>query len=77
MSSSIEKADKVRVTADLPLSTIETLRNLAASRNITLTEALKQAIQTEGALHDRVDDDTRVLLQSKDGTRTTELLFRK
>jgi hypothetical protein len=67
-------AEKYRVTADLPLSTIENLRMLAESQGVTLTDALRRAIATEALLQQRIKDDNRVLLQSKDGTMT-ELLF--
>ena len=32
--------DKVRITADLPLSTVEILRDLAAAKNVTLTAGI-------------------------------------
>ena len=70
------KSEKVRVTADLPMGTIELLRELAASQNVTLTEALKRAIATEGLLQRRVNDKSKVLLQSVDGT-LSELVFRR
>ncbi len=75
--SATEKADKVRVTADLPLGSIELLRELASDQNVTLTEALRRAIATEGLIHRRMKDDkSRVLLENGDG-RVTELLFRR
>ena len=75
-SSQPAKAEKVRVTADLPLGTIELLRTLAASQDVTLTEALKRAIATEGLLQQRVNEKSKVLLQSEDG-KISELIFRK
>lgn len=66
--------EKYRVTADLPLSTIENLRQLAESQGVTLTDALRRAIATESLLQKRIQEDNRVLLQSKDG-QITELLF--
>lgn len=70
------KAEKVRVTADLPLGTIELLRKLATSQDVTLTEALKRAIATEGLLQQRVSEKSKVLLQSEDG-KVSELVFRR
>ncbi|HRH88051.1 MAG TPA: hypothetical protein PLO41_14470 [Rubrivivax sp.] len=68
--------EKVRVTADLPVGTIDILRELAASQQVTLTEALRRAIANEGLLRKRVkEDNSRVLLEAKDG-KLTELLFR-
>lgn len=69
--------EKIRVTADLPVGTIEILRQLAESQQITLTEALRRAIANEGVLRKRVrEDQGRLLLESKDG-KLTELLFRE
>lgn len=70
-----DKPDKVRVTADLPLGTIEILRELAESQGVTLTEALKRAITTEGLIRQRVNSQNKLLLESPDG-RIRELMFR-
>jgi hypothetical protein len=68
--------EKVRVTADLPLATIEILRDLAESQNVSLTEALRRAIATEGFVQQRTKDNSRFLIESVDG-RVSELVFRK
>jgi hypothetical protein len=70
------KSEKVRVTADLPLGTIEILRELAVSQNVSLTEALRRAIATEGLVQRRVQDKSRFLIENTDG-KVTELVFRK
>lgn len=70
------KSEKVRVTADLPLGTIEILRELAVSQNVSLTEALRRAIATEGLVQRRVQDKSRFLIENADG-KVTELVFRK
>lgn len=70
------KAEKIRVTADLPLGTIEILRELAVSQNVSLTEALRRAIATEGVVQRRVQDNSRFLIEGADG-RVSELVFRK
>ena len=70
------KAEKVRVTADLPLGSIEILRELAVSQNVSLTEALKRAIATEGLVQQRTKDKSRFLIESAEG-KVSELVFRK
>lgn len=70
------KPEKVRVTADLPLGTIEILRELAQSQNVSLTEALRRAIATEGLIQRRVQDNSRFLIENADG-KVSELVFRK
>ena len=72
----LARAEKVRVTADLPLGTIEILRELAVSQNVSLTEALRRAIATEGLVQQRVQDKSRFLIEGADG-KVSELVFRK
>ena len=72
----LTRAEKVRVTADLPLGTIEILRGLAVSQNVSLTEALRRAIATEGLVQQRVQDKSRFLIEGADG-KVSELVFRK
>lgn len=69
----MEKIEKVRVTADLPFDEVDSLRDLAAQQGISMTEALRRAIATEGLLQKRRNDGSRILLE-KDG-RMSELLF--
>ena len=70
------RTEKVRVTADLPMGTIEILRELAVSQNVSLTEALRRAIATEGLVQQRTQDKSKFLIESADG-KVSELVFRK
>jgi hypothetical protein len=64
---------KARLTAELPFSELNVLKELAEQQGVTITEALRRAIATEGLLQQRRRSGSRVLLE-KDGTYS-ELLF--
>lgn len=66
-------SDKVRLTADLPFAEANALKELAAQQGVTMTEALRRAIATEGLLQDRRNSGSKVLLE-KDGN-LSELVF--
>ena len=67
-------SDKVRVTADLPFAEVDALRELASQQGVSMTEALRRAIATEGLLQKRRSEGSKVLLE-KNGS-LSELLFR-
>jgi len=66
---------KIRLTADLPLAEANTLQQLAAKQRVTITEALRRAIVTEGLLQERRDEGSKVLLE-KNG-KLSELIFNR
>lgn len=66
-------SDKVRVTADLPFAEVNALKELAAQQNVSMTEALRRAIATEGLIQQRRKSGSKVLLE-KDGD-LSELVF--
>jgi hypothetical protein len=68
--------NKIRITADLPLGTIEILRQLAVSQGCTLTEAMRRAIATHGLLMQRIQQGARILLEAPCGS-VTELVLRR
>lgn len=68
-----DTSDKVRLTADLPAAEANALKELAAQQGVTLTEALRRAIATEGLLQDRRKTGSKVLLE-KNG-QLSELVF--
>jgi hypothetical protein len=68
-----DSSDKVRLTVDLPFAEANALKGLAAQQGVTITEALRRAIATEGLLHDRHKSGSKVLLE-KDGI-LSELVF--
>lgn len=65
--------DKVRLTADLPIAEANALKELASLQGVTVTEALRRAIATEGTLQARRKAGSKVLLE-KDG-KFSELVF--
>lgn len=65
--------EKVRLTADLPIAEVNSLKELAAQQGVTLTEALRRAIATEGLLQERRKTGSKVLLE-KNGN-LSELIF--
>lgn len=66
-------SDKIRLTADLPIAEANALKELATMQGVTLTEALRRAIATEGTLQARRKAGSKVLLE-KDG-KLSELVF--
>jgi hypothetical protein len=74
MACNIAAQNPVRITACLPLGSLEILRQLAAAQNVTLTEAMRRAIATEGFLKARIASGSKLLLEREDGT-ATEIRF--
>ena len=68
-----DSSDKVRLTADLPFAEANALKELAAQQGVTMTEALRRALATDGLLQDRRKSGSKVLLE-KDGN-LSELVF--
>jgi hypothetical protein len=68
-----DPSDKIRLTADLPFAEINVLKELAAQQGVTMTEALRRAIATEGLLQERRKTGSKVLLE-KNGD-LSELVF--
>ncbi len=64
----------VRLTVDLPVSTVMQLRDIAANDGSTVTQALRRALATELALLRRRQGGARVLLEAPDG-ELRELVF--
>lgn len=69
----VDVSNKVRLTADLPLIEVSLLKDLASKQGVTLTEALRRAIATEGLLQQRRESGSKVLLE-KNGA-LTEVIF--
>jgi hypothetical protein len=64
-----------RVSVNLTEEAIKSLEALAHKRGITMTEALRKAIATEKFLVDEVSEGSKVLIRSKDGKETRQLLI--
>lgn len=59
--------NRVRVIVDLPLGTLEILRELAVSQRISLTEAMRRAVATSGLMQRRIQASSRILVEDVDG----------
>lgn len=64
-----------RVSVNLTEEAIKSLEALAQKRGITMTDALRKAIATEKFLVDEVGEGSKVLIESKDGKNTRQLLI--
>jgi hypothetical protein len=73
MEAKKAKQEKVRLTADLSFEDAATLKKLAAKQGVSITEALRRAIATDGLLQERRSEGSKVLLE-KNG-QFTELVF--
>lgn len=65
----------VKLTVNLPDSTVEGLRQIAADRDITVTEALRQVIENQRYLHDEMQQGSKLLLEKPD-RQIRELVIR-
>src|SRR4029077_19869572 len=62
-----DQPEVVKLSFNLPKEEAEELKQLAANRNTTLTQTLRSAIANEKLLRDAVDNDGKVLIESKRG----------
>ena len=65
----------IKMSVNISRETVNVLRHLAAKRNITMTEVLRQAIGTEKFLDEVSDNRGTVLIEDKRG-RVRQLVFR-
>lgn len=72
MAATVEQT-LVKVIFELPESEYEQLKEVAERRGISITKALRQAIQTEAFLDEETRDGFKLVLEGK-GART-ELSF--
>jgi hypothetical protein len=61
--------DTVKLSVNVPRDEVEILRELAAQRNTTMTEVLRDAIATEQFLTNELKN-ARIIAEEPDGTRT-------
>jgi len=57
--------DVVKVTVNLPKDLVEAVKALAAKRQVTLTEVIRNAIGTETFLADAADQGSKILIEDK------------
>jgi predicted transcriptional regulator len=65
----------VKVTVNLPESTVEALKGIASERGTTVTEALRQVIDTQHFLQQEVKDGNNVLLQNPSDKSFRQVIF--
>jgi predicted transcriptional regulator len=65
----------VKISANLSSAVVDALKEIAAKRGISMTEALRQAISHEKFFRDAVDQDQKVLLEEPKTGRLWEGLL--
>ncbi len=65
----------VKVTVNLPDESVDALRKIAQERDITLTEALRQAIESERFLEREVRQGSGRLLLEKPGGALSQVIL--
>ncbi len=65
----------VRVSVNLPAKTAETLRGLAESEGVTITEAIRRAIATQDFFIREARQSQRVILEDKESGSKREVVF--
>lgn len=68
-------ADFTKLTVNLPDSTVEKIKKMAAARGITVTEALRQVIENQGYLHEEMIQGSKLLIEKPD-RQIRELVIR-
>jgi hypothetical protein len=65
----------VKVTVNLPDDTVNSLKSIAKERGTTVTEALRQAIDSQRFLQQEIQDGNTLLLQNKTDKSLRQVLF--
>jgi predicted transcriptional regulator len=68
--------ERVKLTVTLSEDIMNALRSLAQERDISMTQALRQAITTERFLADAIKQGEKVLLRDERAKTTREVVFR-
>ena len=66
--------EAVRLSVNLSPEVAETLRNLAESRNTTISNIVRDAIANEQFFYERQQNDEEIFLRRKDGTMTQVII---
>ena len=64
-----------KVTVNLPDETVTAIKNLAAVRGTTVTEALRQLIETQSFLQKQVQNGNNLLIQNPTDKSVRQLLL--
>jgi hypothetical protein len=65
----------VKVTVNLPEPTVEALKEIAKDKGTTVTEALRQVIESQRFLHDETKAGKDLLLQNPADRTTQRVVF--
>jgi hypothetical protein len=65
----------VKISANLSTAVVEALKDIAAKRGVSMTEALRQAISHEKYFQDAIDQDQRILLEEPKSGRLREVVL--
>ncbi len=65
----------VKVTVNLPDETVNSLKSIAADRGTTVTEALRQVIESQRFLNTEVKNGNKVLIQDQADKSIRQVIF--
>jgi hypothetical protein len=65
----------VKVTVNLPEETVQALKDMAGARGTTVTEALRQVIQTQSFLDGEIQKGRNLLVQNPLDRSVQQVLF--
>lgn len=65
----------VKVTVNLPDQTVQALKQIAEDRGTTLTEALRQLIETQRYLHEETQNGRQLLIKNPADQTVQQLIF--
>ncbi len=65
----------VKVTVNLPDATVEALKTIASDRGITVTETLRQVIESQRFLEDQMKNGNDILIQNPRDKSVRQVTF--
>jgi hypothetical protein len=71
----VKTSSEVKISANLSVAVVEALKDIAARRGISMTEALRQAISHEKYFQDAIDQDQKILLEEPKSGRLREVVL--
>lgn len=68
-------ADTTKVTVNLPDQTVNALKEIASTRGTTVTEALRQVIESQSFLESEVQKGNDLLIQNPTDKSVRQVVF--
>jgi len=65
----------VKVTVNLPDATVDALKSIAENRGTTITEALRQVIESQRFLNTEMDNGNKLLIQNPKDQTVRQVVF--